>query len=268
MGLVVPFVVIVAAWAFLFTLTFPGWILAVLDRRSARDQEPAGRHLRDRIRELVWTLSFAPAVLVFGGFLVDYAGRLTFDDAAWQWGLGLLIAVAIAFMLFGLLVVWMIIRLERPTYATIRSDIRELAASRPDRQAVDQLHDRLKQADGRQGGPSLWGVNVLAIATMVVSAGVAVFTVVIIAAFGGWTVWWFWLFFVIPPGAGITVAVMSRRAAYAAREAWRGVYAMQRAEVVVELDRLERRVGKNPGLADRVSRALAILREQQGGGRS
>ena len=50
-----------------------------------------------------------------------------------------------------------------------------------------------------------------------------------------------------------------------AQSAWDEVYQKQRSEAAAELDELERRASRGvPGLSDRVSRALRILREQQG----
>jgi hypothetical protein len=63
----------------------------------------------------------------------------------------------------------------------------------------------------------------------------------------------------------IVFVVVGARIAVAARLAWRTVADDERGEVVRMLEDAERRSAKRiEGLGDRVTRALQILREQQG----
>ena len=63
----------------------------------------------------------------------------------------------------------------------------------------------------------------------------------------------------------IVFVVVGARIAVAARLAWRTVADDERADVVRMLEDAERRSAKRiEGLGDRVTRALQILREQQG----
>ena len=70
---------------------------------------------------------------------------------------------------------------------------------------------------------------------------------------------------VLLPVASFLLGRSSARALRTAQSAWDEVYQKQRSEAAAELDELERRASRGvPGLSDRVSRALRILREQQG----
>ena len=74
--------------------------------------------------------------------------------------------------------------------------------------------------------------------------------------------------FIVAAVALLVVSVLflfiGARAAVAARLAWRGVADDERGQVVLLLEDAEARSAKrNPGLGDRVNRALQILREQQ-----
>ena len=70
---------------------------------------------------------------------------------------------------------------------------------------------------------------------------------------------------VLLPVTSHLLAILNARFSLASKVAWHAVYQKQRAEAAQDLQELERRAGRGiPGLSDRVSRALRILREQQG----
>jgi hypothetical protein len=94
--------------------------------------------------------------------------------------------------------------------------------------------------------------------------GVVVFVALLIAAIGS-RYWLLGVLAVLLPLASLLLGRSSARVGRMSQSAWDEVYQKQRQESVVELDELERRASRGvPGLSDRVSRALRILREQQG----
>jgi hypothetical protein len=77
--------------------------------------------------------------------------------------------------------------------------------------------------------------------------------------------WWTAALCVIPVALSAWLAVWGARISLARNLAIHAVHQKQRAEALLVLDDLERKAPRKvAGLSERVSRALAILREQQG----
>ena len=76
---------------------------------------------------------------------------------------------------------------------------------------------------------------------------------------------WAAVLYLVPFGVSLWLAVWGARISLARNLAVHAVQQKQRAELLLVLDELDRKAPRKvAGLSERVSRALAILREQQG----
>jgi hypothetical protein len=148
-----------------------------------------------------------------------------------------------------------VLRRERPTYARLRRDLRDRSTFTVD---VDELRDfesRLERADRVRARRPRAAIVLRILGLLLV---VAAATLVILDAAA----------LLVPTvvGVGLHVAalVVALRAGAVHRVRLEAVLDEQRDEVVAMLERARiPQRGSVPGLRDRVSRALAILREQQ-----
>lgn len=239
-----------------FALLVADAISAWVDARRVRDEDEPEALTRRRLRELGWSVAVTATIAVIAAFAVDSAARLVWDGGDPVAAALILIGVTIFAVATGLLAVVTVVRRERPSYARIRRDLRDRTTAIVDEDELAVFEDRLARADRMRvrrdrnalplrliGAGVLAGLSVL----MWMSAPPPVAVPFVIATI-----------------LALVVIVVAIRADAVRQQALGVVLDAQRAEVVALLERARiphrRRV---PGLRDRVSRALAILREQQ-----
>lgn len=223
---------------------------ALVEAGSVRDSDEADALTRRRGRELLWPLAFTATVAVIIAYGVDRAARL-----AWGPGVGVLLLTALAAFAVGCLGVYAVLRRERPTYARLRRDLRDRSTFTVDADELHEFQQRLERADRvRARRPKaalllrLLGLAVVAVAGVTVATDAPALLPVVVA------------------GAAVHVVavVVAVRAVALYRTRLDAVLSAQRDEVVALLERARiPQRGRVPGLRDRVSRALAILREKQ-----
>lgn len=233
----------------------------VIAARSVRDDdEPDDQLTRGRVRELLWILGVTAALAVLLTFAVDAVLRRVLDGGSVEGGvLSLLLTTASAFAV-GFLAAIAAVRTERPRYARIRRDLRDRVNLQLEPEELEVMVQRLARADrsaARRFRPS----RVLRVVGLALVLALSIAGIVRAAGADR-------------PGEAVLPAIAIALGLLATAVAWRAdairaaalarVLAAQRADVVALLERarIPRRSG-TPGLRERVSRALAILREQQ-----
>ena len=252
------------------SLATAGWVLAFLlqlvDVRTGHQVRRAGRAagFRDRDRILAWTVTVCAIVLIIVILGVDLAARLLLDRSELLLGLLLLIALAAVGAITALLAA-RAIRRPQTGYQVIREELRGLAGTRLAKGRLADYRNWFEAVDARQNDLRqhvVVGRLVRAIPP-VVAAG-ALSLAIWSSASGGMPVWSA-LLYLIPLGMSLWLAVWGARISLARNLAIHAVQQKQRAELLLVLDELERKAPRKvAGLSERVSRALAILREQQG----
>lgn len=233
-------------------------VLSVLDARTVRDEDDPDRLTRGRRRELIWTVAVTAALSVLVAFGVDSAARLVWDEERPVVGAFVLVGVGAVVFLIGIVAVVAVVRRERPTYARIRRDLRDRSSFTLDADELAEFEARLARADRLRDRRSRAGTLLRAIAVLavLVLAGLVIATassdVRIVVGFS------------IGALVSVVAFVVAVRAGSIRLTALESVLDAQRAEVesMLERARIPQR-GKVPGLRERVSRALSILREQQ-----
>jgi hypothetical protein len=223
---------------------------ALVDASTVRDSDEPDTLTRRRGRELFWALAITAVLAVLVAYGVDRASRL-----AWGPGIAVLLVTALAAFVVGCVGVLAVLRRERPTYARLRRDLRDRSTFTVDADELDDFTARLERADRvRSRRPvAALVLRVLGILLIVVAAALVVSEVptLLPAAVGG-------------VALHVAAFVVALRAAAVHRGRIGTVLEAQREEVVAMLERARiPQRGNVPGLRDRVTRALAILREKQ-----
>lgn len=241
-------------------------VLSVVDARSVRanaekeDSDDPEKLTRTRIRDLIWTLAVTAALAVLIAFGVASAARLVWDQERPLQGAALLLACGTVAFLVGLTAAVAVVRRERPTYARIRRDLRDRSSFTLDADELADFEDRFARADRvrerrSQASTLLRSIGVLVVVILsglVVWAGITVGDTLLIVGFG------------IAALVSIAAFVVTVRAGAVRLTALDAVLDTQRAEVVALLERARiPQRGRVPGLRERVTKALKILREQQ-----
>lgn len=252
------------------SLATAGWVLAFLlqlvDVRTGHQVRRAGRAagFRDRDRILAWTVTVCAIVLVLLVLGVDFAARLLLDRGELLLGLLLLIALAAAGAITALLAA-RAIRRPQTGYQVIREELKGLAGTRLAKGRLVDYRNWFEAVDARQNDLRqhvMVGRWVRAIPPVVAAVALSV---AIWSCVSGATPAWEALLFLIPLALSVWLAVWGARISLARNLAIHAVQQKQRAELLLALDELERKTPRKvAGLSERVSRALAILREQQG----
>jgi hypothetical protein len=225
-------------------------VTALVDAATVRDSDEPDVLTKRRGRQLFWALAVTAVLAVLVAYAVDRAARL-----AWGAGIAVLLATALAAFVVGCVGALTVLRRERPTYARLRRDLRDRSTFTVDPDELNDFVQRLERADRvRSRRPT--ATLALRILGLLLVGAAAVLVVVEAPAL---------LPFAIAGVAVHLVAfVVALRASAVHRVRLEAVLDAQRDEVVAMLERA--RIpprGRVPGLRDRVSRALAILREQQ-----
>lgn len=223
---------------------------ALVDAATVRDTDEPDAVTRRRGRELYWTLAITATLAVLVAYGVDRAARLA--GAA---GVGALLLTAVAAFLVGCVGVLAVLRRERPTYARLRRDLRDRSTFSVDADELRDFDARLERADRiRSRRPKAALVlRVLGLLLVTVSAVLVVVDAPALLAAA-----------VVGVVVHIAALVVALRASVVQRARVEEVLESQREEVVAMLERARiPQRGQVPGLRDRVTRALAILREKQ-----
>ena len=241
---------LLAAGAAALALQISDAISALVDASSVRDSDEPDALTRRRGRELFWALALTATLAVLVAYGVDRAARL-----AWGPGLAVLLVTVLATFVVGCVGVLAVLRRERPTYARLRRDLRDRSTFTVDADELRDFDARLERADRlRSRRPTaalalrILGVVLIAVAAVLVLGEVPTLLPV---AVGG-------------VALHVVAFVVALRASAVHRGRLDAVLDAQRDEVVSMLERARiPQRGTVPGLRDRVTRALAILREKQ-----
>ena len=228
-----------------------------------------------RLHAVAWVVPLAALVVVGLGLGLDWEARLLFDER------DALAAVLVAIiMLVGLVAAWLAITVAatRPaadSYRALRDELVDVAGTRVQQERLDEMRARLSAIDDdRDRTPPPGSASTRAVAVWVVQrpqrvlpplAGVLLLVLTAIAAAEhperGWTV----AVAIVAVVLSTVLAIAGARASVVLLKAVRDAQVEYRAEVVHLFAEAEK-ISKKPvaGLGERVSRALQILREQQG----
>jgi hypothetical protein len=279
---------ILGSWLLATTFQVSDLGCALADLAGAR-RGLRGGAVPVRVLPVLWVPPVAVLALVALVLGIDRGGRLVFERGAPLAGLLLLLAMALAaLLLMGALS--LLQRLSPPPYAPLHDGLRRLRpAARPDRGDVQRLRRQLDALDEREGmreraqrfvaGPGVDDAGIVravpwrsALAFLVragwwrllpVACGLGVVAAALVAAVGTGRGGALAVLAFALPVASAVLGALGARLSLAAGAAWRLVRRTQRAAAVLELEALERRVARGvPGLSERVSRALRILRER------
>lgn len=249
----------VAVWALAF-------LLQLIDVVTGHQVKRAGRAAgtRDRNRVLVWAIAVCAIVLVLLILGVDFAARLLVESAEMLWGALALVGLFAVGTLTALLAA-QALRRPQTGYHVFRDELRAQTGSRIAKGRLADYRSWLATIDARAND-----VRRRVIAGRVVRAiPVAIAVVALVAAawlsaLGGMPQWTA-AACVVPILISTWLAVLGARTALARNLAIHAVHQKQRAEAILLLEDLDRKTPRKvAGLTERVSRALAILREQQG----
>ncbi|PZQ88326.1 MAG: hypothetical protein DI534_12800 [Leifsonia xyli] len=260
MDLVPLLVVVLILQTSILALQVGDAITGFIDARRMRDTDDPEVITRNTVRELTWTMAVAAITAVLLAFGIDVAARALLDDHRPLTAFLILVGVAALAFGIGMLAVLVVVRRDRPTYARIRRDLRDRAILQLEPEELASFDARLADADRllarrSAAGPTLRLVALLAVLGIGVAAAIAAFADGQIG---------FAVATIVAVALSVAAFVVAVRAHVVRQEAIDTVRAGQRAEVVALLERARIPQRKNvPGLRDRVSRALAILREQQ-----
>lgn len=223
---------------------------ALIDASTVRDSDEPDALTRRRGRELFWALAITATLAVLIAYGIDRAARL-----AWGPGVGVLLVTALAAFAVGCVGVLTVVRRERPSYARLRRDLRDRSTFTVDAEELTDFEVRLERADRLRSRRPRAALALRILGILLVAAAAALLVVDVPS-----------LFPVAVAGAAVHVVafVVAVRAGAIHRRRFEAVLEAQRDEVVAMLERARiPQRGNVPGLRDRVSRALAILREKQ-----
>lgn len=235
-------------------------ITGFIDARRVRDTDDPEVITRSSLRELTWMMAVTAITAVMVAFGVDAAARLLLDVN--RPFVSFLVLALVAFVAFaiGTLAILAVVRRDRPTYARLRRDLRDRSILQLEEDELELFDARLAEADRLRARRSTAGPTLRLVALL------AVLGIGIASAIGGFAegVPGLAIAAIVASVLSVAAFIVAVRASVVRDAAFDAVRQAQRAEVVALLERARIPQRKNvPGLRDRVSRALAILREQQ-----
>lgn len=254
--------VIVDATAILWVLLA---LLQVVDVATGRALRRAGRAVgsRDRDRLLAWTIISCSIVLVLLIFGTVIATRLVLDhNQPW---LGAAIMVGLAGVGAGSAIL-AVRALRRPEsgYATLLDKLRAADGVRLSRGRVKDFRRWLDAIDERERDLRRTVVIGRWVRVIPPITGLVLVLAAVFLWIGGGADVWIPLLTIAAPVLSTVFSIIGARLSLARNLAVHAVHQKQRTEIIDAIGELERRAPrKASGLTDRVSRALAILREQQ-----
>lgn len=228
-----------------------------------------------RLHPVAWVVPLAALVIVGLGLGVDWGSRLLFEDGE-PLAAALVATGLIALLMAGWLTVTVAAtRTAADSYRALRDELVDVAGTRAQQDRLDELRTRLSAIDdGRSSRPLPRGASMRAIALWMVQrpqrvvpplAAVALLVLVSVAAAENSGREWTLVAAIVAVVLSTVLAGAGARASLMLLAAVLDAQVEYRAEVVHLLTEAEK-TSKKPvaGLGERVSRALQILREQQG----
>ena len=249
----------VAGWALAFLLQLVDVITGHKVRRAGR---AAGT--RDRDRVLTWAIAVCSIVLVLLAVGVDLAVRLLADRAQLLWGSLALVGLVAAAGITALLAA-RALRRPQTGYQVIREELRAQAGIRLTKGRIADYRAWLSAIDDRQYDLRRHVVTGRWVRAIPVVVGLGALAAATALAMAGALPWWQAALLLVPVIASSWLGAWGATISLARSLAIHAVHQKQRAEALLALEELERKAPRKvAGLSERVSRALAILREQQG----
>jgi hypothetical protein len=235
-----------------------------IDARRAREDDELSALSERRIRDLVWTIAITAVLAVGLAFTVDSVIRSSVNvhgDLVAVFGL--LVATSGVVFVVGVVGALAAVRRERPSYARIRRDLRDRESLSMEPAELRAYQVRLGRAD-RTRERRYSTSSLLRVVGLVIVLAVGVGTVAANGAANGVIDGRLIAVAVVEVAVAIAAFVVGLRSAEVRQTAIETVLTAQRAEVASMLERAKIPPrARVPGLSRRVSRALAILREQQ-----
>lgn len=245
------------AWAVLFYLQLGDLLAERAGLRAEARGAHSGAHRTMTVRALFGgVVLFIAAVLV-----VDVAARLIGSGGNAAVGALLLVVLAVLVAVIVTATVLGLADAGGAGYPSLLADLARREHSRVTRDDVASFRSQLHALDATRTTPGeprqrtpWWrfvpaAVGLLAVLSLLLGAE---------------PMWWLGLLALALPSASIQLAIATARSRAARLRAAAAVDDALRLEVTAALDLLERRAARGiPGLSDRVSRALQILREQE-----
>lgn len=249
----------VAGWALAF-------LLQLIDVVTGHQVKRAGRAAgtRDRDRVLAWTIAVCAIVLVLIILGVDLAARLLLDQAEMLWGALALVALIAVGAITALLAAK---ALRRPNtgYQVFGEQLRAQEGARLAKGRLADYRSWLSTIDARTNDVRRRVIVGRWVRAVPVVIAASAFIAAVWLAFMEAAPPWQAVLCVGPVAVSLWLTIWGSRTALARNLAIHAVHQKQRAEAILMLDDLERKTPRKvAGLTERVSRALAILREQQG----
>jgi hypothetical protein len=248
-----------AAWVLAFLLQLVDVVTGHQVRRAGR---AAGTRDRDRI--LTWTVAVCAIVFVLVILGVDFAARLVLDRIELLGGSLLLVGLVTVSALTALLAA-RALRRPQTGYQVVRDELRSLAGARLAKGRLADYRAWLATIDARGTDVKRRVVTGRVVRAIPVIVGLVAFAAAVWLATSAVLQPWHAAVYLLAVALSIWMAIWGARISLARNLAIHAVHQKQRAVAILLLDDLDRKAPRKvAGLSERVSRALAILREQQG----
>ncbi|MCC7127746.1 MAG: hypothetical protein IT192_02870 [Microbacteriaceae bacterium] len=263
-------------WIALVTL-LAIWILAallqVVDVGTGHFVRRAGRTAgnRDHDRILTWMIAIGSILLVAVVAGVNLSLRLILDALRDNresvelliGSIGVVLSFAVAVV--SALLISRALRRPQTGYQVLRDELRSQSGARLSKGRITDYKSWLSAIDERQKNLSSKVAIGRVVRSIPVILAVAIVTLAIWSSASGRPQLWAIVIGVIAAGLSLWLALWGARISLARNLAAHAVHQKQRAEALLLIADLERKAPRRvAGLSERVSRALAILREQQG----
>lgn len=264
-GVVLAAIVVGATW--LLTV-----LLQIVDVGTGHFVRRAGRTAgtRDRDRILTWMIAVGSVVLIAVIVGVDFSLRIVFGlIATLPEAISLLIGLVSLVICFAIAVVAALLAsraLRRPEtgYQVIRDELRGQSGARLSKGRIADYRSWLRALDERSKDLRRKIVIGRVVRSVPVIISICGLILVVVAYLDGEVEWWLIAISALAVALTIWLAIRGAQISLARNLAIHAVHQKQRAESLLLLSELERKAPKKvAGLSERVSRALAILREQQ-----
>jgi hypothetical protein len=138
------------AWVLLFALQLSDLFASLVDLRGAHDHRTRRRAAQRRVTEYFWGVPVIFTLVLGFSLGIDYAGRLLFDESRTRDGL-----IACAVLLFvaffaGIGIVFALSRVEVMSYASLRVNLADEAATRLTAAQLQAFRSQLEAVDVKQ----------------------------------------------------------------------------------------------------------------------
>lgn len=266
-----PPAIALVAWLVALALQFADLGTARFDARLLA----RGRRTVVRLHPVAWVIPLAAVVITGFALGLDFAARLLFDDAQ-----PLPAVIAALFLVVGAVAAWLVItaaatRPAADSYRAVRDELADVAGARVQQERLDDLRARLGAIDeDRDRVPPPVDPSTRAVIGWVFRrpqrllppiAAVLVLVLVCVASVEDGDSGWVIAAAIVGVVLSSVLSVVGARSSLVLLAAVRDAQVEYRSEALHLLAEAEK-ISRKPvaGLGERVSRALQILREQQG----